>query len=859
MKVIVVTSPVSDSGKTMLALGLCETAASLGHATLFIDLDNHPGELLQMLGYDRRSGFPTVASWSPEGWEACARSPAGAVVLPAPDMPDAGCAEQLDALIASADGHFELTIIDAGIRPTSTPCKSLLDTADIAALVADCDSKAMFRLNEFLESRHLQPRNGWTLFINNRDGRRGYYSARQMSRTLSRYLNNRDAIEIPFYPHINKKNPPIIAAGEPFAVNLITNLFRDPDHENRRESLPAICREISAGSDPACASPMLPMESHSPQRPPRSAVFLGFISRKFWPRNTQGVVINGSFISDRFVSPIQALDKYSGTMLDAIIMPASMGFEALKEYRRDTRSQTVLLIVTGGSHDHIALGADRVAARINSELIQSAGLYAGRLRELWSRVELDYLTGCYKREFFEAWLKQQEEQERLFSIVFIDPDHFKRINDSFGHDAGDSVLMQFSSFLSANSRCHDLVFRWGGDEFVVAMPDTRARQAYALIDRLREKWASRVLHLPGGQTVCSTFSAGVAEYYPGCNVVKIADEMMYKAKQNGRNQVKADFFVTMAVLGSVPCQPFSAQGYILTNDILEADYIICDANTIRDWPLEKTVYILGQGTLRDWLLRRSRPECRMRSDINAIIADIEAEQGEPETLLRVKVQELLPAASDMLLRPSGPGANALAVLPGARGSGSNQTVPLNGALFVVCPSRPGLAGEVAASLALAAGKCALVCASTESTAAVELKIPDDVLITSDWRLPGARSPIDWGGLKVWPVDPHKFLNPAAQNGLYTLVEQIKAWFALVIVDCAGSLALCSRVAKNEGIVVLRKEGDIADTSTSQWLKKYGGNNIMVMAPSEQPSIVQVENGFIITSQNKQTGIYGHRR
>ena len=101
----------------------------------------------------------------------------------------------------------------------------------------------------------------------------------------------------------------------------------------------------------------------------------------------------------------------------------------------------------------------------------------------------------------------------------------------------------------------------------------------------------------------------------------------------------------------------------------------------------------------------------------------------------------------------------------------------------------------------------------------------------------------WTGVVVWPVDPYKFNN--SNVDVHNLVVQIKSKFVLTVVDCGGSLDICSRVARDEGVLVLRKEGDASDTATTHWLKTYGGNNVMIMAPSEVPDILAAENGFVV--------------
>lgn len=212
----------------------------------------------------------------------------------------------------------------------------------------------------------------------------------------------------------------------------------------------------------------------------------------------------------------------------------------------------------------------------------------------------------------------------------------------------------------------------------------------------------------------------------------------------------------------------------------------------------------------------------------------------------VKGEESAVDALIKLLEKPKPTKN-LKVFPGGHSS-KGQSFAVHSALYIVCPSRPGQAGEAAARLAKEVEGCALVCAAPESTGALALGIPEKDLICSDWRIPGSDAPIKWGGVTIWPVDPMKFLN-IKDVSAHALVDQIKSKFSLVLVDCAGNLEIISRVPKTDGAVVLHKEGDMADTATSYWLKKYAGNNVAVMSPSECPDIVNAENGFVLIKRD----------
>ena len=126
-----------------------------------------------------------------------------------------------------------------------------------------------------------------------------------------------------------------------------------------------------------------------------------------------------------------------------------------------------------------------------------------------------------------------------------DLDHFKRVNDNFGHRVGDEILKIFASIITNNIKGKDLVARYGGEEFAIILPATSVQQAAQLIDRIREQMFQRKLVLKGTKTPIGAITAsfGVTQYQPGMamsDLIEQADQRLYLAKSNGRNRVQAD-------------------------------------------------------------------------------------------------------------------------------------------------------------------------------------------------------------------------------------------------------------------------------------------------------------------------------
>ncbi len=170
------------------------------------------------------------------------------------------------------------------------------------------------------------------------------------------------------------------------------------------------------------------------------------------------------------------------------------------------------------------------------------------IKRLESDVALDPLTGCYNRREFDRLIKHHiaaaQRHEKSVSLIMLDIDHFKQVNDTYGHPAGDAVLAQIAAAVRKVIRKDDYLFRYGGEEFVVVLPDTRIRRAIGLAGRLRRILETLEIKLPDGKIIRNTASFGVSSLKPGWDsdrLLKEADTMLYRAKSLGRNMVMPKF------------------------------------------------------------------------------------------------------------------------------------------------------------------------------------------------------------------------------------------------------------------------------------------------------------------------------
>ena len=161
-----------------------------------------------------------------------------------------------------------------------------------------------------------------------------------------------------------------------------------------------------------------------------------------------------------------------------------------------------------------------------------------------NKAETDTLTGLHNRAWFEDVFPRQlelcERTGQAASLLMLDIDHFKQVNDQYGHQSGDEALRHFGRLLRRNLRSTDLCARYGGEEMIVLMPGTEASHARLTADRLREQIAISTLTLDDGRELKLSVSGGIAEWQSGtslANLINSADLALYRAKNGGRNQI----------------------------------------------------------------------------------------------------------------------------------------------------------------------------------------------------------------------------------------------------------------------------------------------------------------------------------
>jgi two-component system, cell cycle response regulator len=272
------------------------------------------------------------------------------------------------------------------------------------------------------------------------------------------------------------------------------------------------------------------------------------------------------------------LDKRPQLVITDLAMPGLDGLQLIRRLRAipEGRQLYIIVLTILDDEDNLAevfsSGADDFISKPIPPRILQARLKAGQRiiqeqRSLRQEQELlrrhleelsidnqlaqeaaqtDGLTGLYNRRYAMRYLPQIWDEARLsqqpLAALMLDIDHFKVVNDEHGHDVGDIILQEFAGILRLFCRRSDIICRFGGEEFLIILPDTRLSTAIQVAERIRSTLANRSM-VASGLALCLTVSIGVAEKKPAqANVealIKAADQALYQAKRTGRNRVEA--------------------------------------------------------------------------------------------------------------------------------------------------------------------------------------------------------------------------------------------------------------------------------------------------------------------------------
>jgi two-component system cell cycle response regulator len=284
---------------------------------------------------------------------------------------------------------------------------------------------------------------------------------------------------------------------------------------------------------------------------------------------------NLAIMAEQARNGVDALDvaQEKAGALDCILLDLSLpdidGWEVLRRLHTDAETKSIpvlvltdraptdaelVAIVEAGAIDHMVkpLSAPVLCAKVRAICDRSREQreLRNRLRHALENAAHDALTGMFNRRYFERRLREESaharRHKRPFSLLMIDLDHFKLINDTYGHEDGDRVLVHMAEVIHGGIREDDIACRFGGEEFVVLLRATDGMAARVVANRLRTALAAKPLVLgESREPKHVTFSCGIAASderngFKTDDVLGRADAALYRAKRGGRNRVESD-------------------------------------------------------------------------------------------------------------------------------------------------------------------------------------------------------------------------------------------------------------------------------------------------------------------------------
>lgn len=233
-------------------------------------------------------------------------------------------------------------------------------------------------------------------------------------------------------------------------------------------------------------------------------------------------------VMNGFDLTIKLRDKFDKNALSIIALSSSEDDDIIAKFLKN------------GANDYITkpFSKEEFSCRINNSIEALENIQL-----ITNHANRDFLTGLYNRRyFFDHTTKYFEEAIHTgenFAVAMVDIDHFKKINDTYGHDVGDKAIVNLSEILRAGVDRNDLVARFGGEEFCIVLKNISEQNALDVMERIRKNVKNSVTRTDDGQDVTFTISIGITLHHEKTleDTINEADMLLYNAKQNGRDQV----------------------------------------------------------------------------------------------------------------------------------------------------------------------------------------------------------------------------------------------------------------------------------------------------------------------------------
>ena len=250
---------------------------------------------------------------------------------------------------------------------------------------------------------------------------------------------------------------------------------------------------------------------------------------------------------------LNALKQFSPDLILMVMyMPNCTGVEAARVIRQHDEYLSVPIVYLSGETnialqvDAMRLGGDHFLTKPFNPVFLNAIIKSKieRYRALRRSMYHDSLTGLLNhtsgKNVLDTMLSAVSNDNGDLSVVMLDIDHFKQVNDTYGHPVGDQVIRSLSWLLKQRLRKQDILCRYGGEEFLIGLPHTNAEQAFRIIDRVRQDFA-QIRHPYRDTYFCTSASGGIAafpELQTADALIKTADDALYEAKRSGRNRIE---------------------------------------------------------------------------------------------------------------------------------------------------------------------------------------------------------------------------------------------------------------------------------------------------------------------------------
>lgn len=261
-----------------------------------------------------------------------------------------------------------------------------------------------------------------------------------------------------------------------------------------------------------------------------------------------------------------AIEKQPDLVLLDLMMPEIDGFETARRLKENPEISGIPIIfltakdinkfitkafeVGGADYVMKPINSNELLARVRTQLALKArtdelekayDMIRNKNKELNELLITDGLTKLYTRGYLMKKIKEEKTRYKRykasFTLIMCDIDHFKKVNDTYGHDAGDLILKEVSKLMQNASRAQDTIARWGGEEFMILLPETTMAEAYHVAERMLLELREKV-YTYENEEISVTMSFGLAMYEPKESIdelIKSVDEKLYEAKDSGRD------------------------------------------------------------------------------------------------------------------------------------------------------------------------------------------------------------------------------------------------------------------------------------------------------------------------------------